>query len=364
MVNIIGSILAAKVAYHYLESYADAVAVGVMTLLVLIFGEIIPKTIGKLWYSKLAPWAMVFALIVDRLFYPLAWVLNKLAHTVFRRIEAASDSASPPVVTEGEIEHMILKGEEVGVLDKDRGELLRSVLEFKDTIAKEIMIPHGRIVAIAADASIEKAFDIAISSGHSRIPVYSGKIDNIEGLLYTKDLITVKRKGGAEPATVRELVRKPPFFVPETKKVSELLSEMQKKRVHLAVVVDEFGSTSGVITLEDIVEELVGEIRDEYDHEEAPIRKSSEGVWEAQAWISIYELGETLEADIPDTGEYETLGGFLINLYGSVPQAGKSLLWNSFRFTVTESDNKRITTVKIEKLSPPFDTDDPSFTFE
>lgn len=364
MVNIIGSILAAKVAYHYLESYADAVAVGVMTLLVLIFGEIIPKTIGKLWYSKLAPWAMVFALIVDRLFYPLAWVLHRLAHSVFKKIEAASDSASPPAVTEGEIEHMILKGEEVGVLDKDRGELLRSVLEFKDTIAKEIMIPHGRIVAIAADASIEKAFDIAISSGHSRIPVYSGKIDNIEGLLYTKDLITVKRKGAAEPATVRDLVRKPPFFVPETKKVSELLSEMQKKRVHLAVVVDEFGSTSGVITLEDIVEELVGEIRDEYDHEEAPIRRSSEGAWEAQAWVSIYELGEALQVDIPDTGEYETLGGFLINLYGSVPQAGKSLLWNKFRFTVTESDNKRINTVKIEKLSPPTEPDDSSPVFE
>jgi putative hemolysin len=364
LVNIIGSILAAKVAYHYLESYADAVAVGVMTLLVLIFGEIIPKTIGKLWYSKMAPWAMLFALVVDRLFYPLAWLLNGLARFVFRRIEAASDSASPPMVTEGEIEHMILKGEEEGVLDKDRGELMRSVLEFKDTIAKEIMIPHGRIVAISADASIEKAYDIAISSGHSRIPVYSGKIDNIEGLLYSKDLITVKLKGMAEPASVRDLVRKPPFFVPETKKVSELLSEMQKKRVHLAVVLDEFGSTSGVITLEDIVEEIVGEIRDEYDHEEAPIWKGSDGAWEAQAWISIYELGEALGTDIPDTGEYETLGGFLINLYGSVPKAGKSLMWNNFRFTVTDSDNKRISTVKIESLSPPFDSDDSSPIFE
>lgn len=364
LVNIIGSILAAKVAYHYLASYADAVAVGVMTLLVLIFGEIIPKTIGKLWYSKMAPWAMLFALAADRLFYPLAWLLHGLARSVFRRIEAASDTASPPMVTVGEIEHMILKGEEEGVLDKNRGELLRSVLEFKDTIAKEIMIPHGRIVAISSDASVEKAFDIAISSGHSRIPVYSGKIDNIEGLLYTKDLITVRRKGGQEPPAVKDLVRKPPFFVPETKKVSELLSEMQKKRVHLAVVVDEFGSTSGVITLEDIVEELVGEIRDEYDHEEAHIRKSSDGAWEAQAWISIYELGETLGAEIPDTGEYETLGGFLINLYGSVPQPGKSLLWNNFRFTVTESDTKRISTVKIERMSPPVESDDPSPIFE
>lgn len=350
LVNIIGSILAAKVAYFYLQSYAEAAAVGTMTFFVLIFGEVLPKTIGRLWYDRLAPWAMLFALTADRLFYIIAWPLNKFARKVFLTIEEATDTASPPTVTEGEIQHMIEIGEEEGVLDKNRGELLRSVLEFKNTIAKEIMIPHGRIVAISTEASLEKAFDIAVSSGHSRIPVYRGKIDNIEGLLYAKDLIAVKRKGGMDNITIKDLIRKPPFFVPETKKVSDLLSEMQKKRVHLAIVVDEFGSTSGVITLEDILEELVGEIRDEYDKEEPPIKKSAEGAWEAHAWISIFELGEAIGAEIPDTGEYETLGGFLINIHGSVPAAGKSITWSDYKFTITDSEIKKINKVKIKEV--------------
>ena len=353
LVNIVASILGARVAYIYLQAYAEAVAIGVMTLLILIIGEILPKTIGKLWYIRLAPWAILYAVVIDRLLYPLSWLLNRMATRVFQGLRRALNSPDHADVTEGEIEHMILKGEAEGVLDRSRGEILLSVLEFKDTIVKEIMIPGTRIVAVSSDASIDKVLDVAISTGHSRIPVYSVRIDNIDGLLYVKDLLAAIRKRGSEGVTLKDLVRKPPFFVPETKKVSELLAEMQKKRVHLAVVVDEFGTTSGVVTLEDIIEELVGEIHDEYDKDESPIRKTADGTWEAVSWTSIYELGEAIGVEIPDSGEYETLGGFLINLHGSVPQAGRSLHWGGYRFTIIDAETKRINTVRIERLREP-----------
>ena len=353
LVNIVGSILGARVAYMYIQAYAEAIAIGVMTLLILTIGEIIPKTIGKLWYTRLAPWAMLFALAIDRLLFPLSWLFNLMATRVFYGLRRALASPDHADVTEGEIEHMILKGEAEGVLDKSRGEILRSVLEFKDTIAKEIMIPGTRIVAVSSDAGIDKALDVAISTGHSRIPVYSGRIDNIDGMLYAKDLLSAIRKRGSEGVTLKDLVRRPPFFVPETKKVSELLAEMQKKRVHVAIVVDEFGTTSGLITLEDIIEEIVGEIHDEYDKDESPIRKTADGTWEAVSWTSIYELGEAIGVEIPDSGEYETLGGFLINLHGSVPQAGKSLHWGGYRFTIIDAETKRINTVRIQRLREP-----------
>ena len=351
LVNTISSILAARVAYYYLRSYAEACAIGVMTMLILVFGEIIPKTLGKLRYSGLAPWAMLFALMADRLLYPLSWVFNQMAKIVFKKIGNAvsQDEVSP--ITVGEIEHLIQIGEKEGVIDKGRGEMMRSVLEFKETIAKEIMVPHTRMVAISIDTNLEKAMDVAISSGHSRIPVFRGKIDNIEGILYVKDLLTIRMKPGQENVSLKDLIRKNLLFVPETEKIGDILTEMQKKRVHLAIVVDEFGATSGLITMEDIIEELVGEIRDEHDKEEVPIKSIGNGVWEAYAWVSIYDLGEALGTEIPDSGEYETLGGFLTNQYGSVPPVGKTIEWDGFSFAILDADARRINRVKITKTS-------------
>lgn len=349
-VNIAGSILASKVAYHYLRSYADAVAIGGMTFLILIFGEVIPKTIGKVWYDRLAPWAMLFTYLVDCILYPVSFTLNKFAKSVLVSIVDSKSKLKEPSITEGEIEHMITLGEKEGVIDKNEGELLHSVLEFKDTIAKEIMIPRHKIVAISIDASIRKALDILISSGHSRIPVYSSNLDNIKGLLYAKDILALQWKEERGRQSLANILRKPPFFVPETKKISELLTEMQKGKVHLAVVVDEFGSTSGLITLEDILEELVGEIRDEYDKEENPIVQRCDSSWEVQAWVSIYELGETIGTQIPDTGEYETLGGFLMNLLGEVPPAGTEVKWSNYKFKILESSPRRISKVLIAKI--------------
>ena len=353
VVNIAGSILAAKVAYFYLQSYAEAAAIGVMTLLVLIFGEVIPKSIGKRWHWKLAPWAMLLALIADRLLFPISWPLGRIARRLMASIESKSGFMDQPAVTEGEIQHMIELGEEEGVIDKQEGELMRSVMEFDETIAKEVMIPRGKIIAIPMDAGINKAFDIAISSGHSRIPAFRDKLDNIEGLLYTKDLLSLRRKGAPDTIAIKDLVRESVIFVPETKKISDLLKEMQKQRFHLAIVVDEFGSIAGLITIEDIIEELVGEIRDEHDKEETPISKTGELTWEAFAWVSIYELGESLEIEIPDTGEYETLGGFLTDRHGSVPAAGREIRWNHFKFIISDADIKRVIKVKIIKTGTP-----------
>ncbi len=285
--------------------------------------------------------------------YPLELLLAPFAlpiQLVARFAERAfpEDSvAVAPEIAEREVEHLIEKREEEGTLEG--ASMLLNVLELKDTLVREVMVPRTRMVAIAKDTPMEEVVRRAIAEGHSRYPVYGEKIDKIEGILYTKDLFAASRS--AEPPTLARLVRGKVLFVPETQKIDALLREMQAKRQHLAVAIDEFGGTSGIVTLEDVLEEIVGEIHDEHDTDEALVTEVEPGRYLADARVSIHDLGEMLSASLVKAEEsgFDSLGGLVIDLAGRVPEIGERVRLDGFDFLVKDADERRVRRVEIQR---------------
>jgi putative hemolysin len=250
-------------------------------------------------------------------------------------------------VAEREVEHLIEKREEEGNLEG--ADMLLNVLELKDTLVREVMVPRTRMVAIAKDTPLEDVIRRAIAEGHSRYPVYGDRIDKIEGILYTKDLFAAART--SEPQTLAKLVRSKVLFVPETQKINALLREMQQKRQHLAIAIDEFGGTSGIVTLEDVLEEIVGEIQDEHDEEQALVTEVEPGRYIADARVSIHDLGEMLSASLvkAEEGGFDSLGGLVVELAGRVPSVGERVRLDGFDFLVKDADERRVRRVEIQR---------------
>lgn len=352
LVNILGSVLAARIAHHFLDSYADAAAVGAMTLIVLVFGEVTPKTFAKHNPEKIAVPAMYLVRVFEVLFLPLGWGLAAFGKALVRLV-GGKDRRDGPSVTEGDIEYMIELGAKEGVFEEEtKGDLLHSAVEFGDVIAKEIMVPRTQVHFLKLDDTFEEAMARVVEWGHSRIPVYRETIDQVTGVLYAKDLLKVAARDPEKDPEVRHLIRRNLLFVPETQRVAETLREMRLRRQHLGIVLDEFGGTAGLITIEDILEELVGEIRDEYDQEEDQLRQLEEGQYVADAGISVFDMGEELGVEIPDDGEYETLGGFLTSALGRVPEVGAEHEHDSLRFRVVAANERRVRRVRIERIDP------------
>src|SRR6266446_5349487 len=289
--------------------------------------------------------------LVYWILYPLAWVFVQVPRALSRAIGSAPVSVES--VTSRELEYLIELGARQGSIDKVREELLSSVLAFTEVLVKEIMIPRTQVVALEETATYEEALKLVTESELSRIPVYRGSLDEVVGVLHAKTLLADVKKG-IEPAEFR-LVKyiKEPFFVPEVMKVSRLLTEMQRRKTHLAIVVDEFGGTSGIVTLEDVVEEIVGEIHDESDVEEKRLKVLSDGVVLADAQVSIRELEQHLGIDFPEEGDYESLGGFLTATAGRVPPAGSLVVWGGMTFTVKAADDRRVHKVEIARKPIP-----------
>ena len=254
-----------------------------------------------------------------------------------------------PYVSEEEILALADVAVEEDVIEREERQLIHSIIEFGDTVVREVMIPRPDMVAIEARATVNDAMEVVMAAGYSRIPVYEQGIDDILGLLYAKDLMrAVRDKRGDEQ--VRELVRKA-NFVPETKRVAELLPEMQKQKSHMAIVVDEHGGTAGLVTLEDLIEELVGEIVDEYDVEEPPIEPLPGGDVRVNARMPIDELNELLDAEFPE-GDYDTVGGLIYFLLGHVPSEGETVDYDGRRLRAERVQGRRIGRVRISKLEP------------
>jgi len=258
-------------------------------------------------------------------------------------------------LSEKELQAVIEESEEEGLIDEDEGEMLASIFEFGETIVREVMVPRTEMVCCPVDASMEKLLGIIIDSGHSRFPIFEGTTDRIVGVVYAKDLL---RFWGRPPAEVgiRQVMRRP-FFVPETKKIGELLKDFRTRRVHLAIAVDEYGGTSGLITIEDLLEEIVGDIQDEYDLEDVQLRREGEGIFVVDARIAISELEENLDLDIDCPENVDTLGGYLCHLCGSVPAPGRQVEAGRLRFDVLEADDRRISRVKVTLLPADDDED-------
>jgi len=354
IVNILGALLSGKIAHHFLIDYgtavADSVAVAVMTLAVLIFGEITPKTFANV---KPERW-VVPALFVFRSFswiiFPFSFVLSHFAKKLVRTMGGDDKSSG---ITQTDIEYIIKEGNDKGIFEQEeQGDLLTSVIEFKDTLVKEIMTPRTDSHFLETDTTIAETLDKVEEWGHSRIPVYDDSVDNIKGILYVKDLVgLLSRKDLKTDDTINTILREKVNYVPETQKINETLKTMQAGETHMAIVVDEFGGTAGIITLEDIIEELVGDIKDEDDKEEDPIVNLRENVSLVSAHISIGDLEEEMDIEIPDDGDYNSLGGFIVNEVGSVPEVGFTMNYQGNEFKVVESNEKHIVKVQIRKLS-------------
>jgi CBS domain containing-hemolysin-like protein len=240
-------------------------------------------------------------------------------------------------------------GAKQGSIDKVRERLLSSVLAFTEVLVKEIMIPRTQVIAVEETATYDEVLKVVTESELSRIPVYRNSLDEIVGVIYVKNLLADVKKGIASSEFQLTKYMKKPFFVPEVMKVSKLLTEMQRRKTHLAVVVDEFGGTSGIVTLEDVVEEIVGEIHDESDVEEKRLKVLSDGVVLADAAVSIRDLEDHLGVEFPEGGDYETLGGFLTATAGRVPPAGSLVVWGGLTFTVKAADDRRVQKVEIAR---------------
>ncbi len=363
LVNVGAGALAAALAVDLVawgglaEATAVALATATMTLAVLFLGEIVPKTLAKRHpvHVTFATIPVVHALCL--VLWPISAAVTQLTGRLVARIGPGKPT---PSVTGEEIEYLIEMGTREGVLDEVKEELLNSVLEFADRVAREIMVPRTRMVGIERDVPPEELIRVITENPYSRMPVYDGSIDHVVGILIVREIVPELRHGGE--LSLHEHL-KPAYFVPEGMKVSRLLKEMQRRHTHLAVVVDEFGGTSGLVTLEDVLEEIVGEIQDEADVESAPVKALGPGVWLADAAVPLHELEGVLnqraadapavepaeEIRFPAGGDYETLGGFVVAAAGRVPVVGAIVVWEGLTLTVRSGDERRVNRVEIAR---------------
>jgi putative hemolysin len=324
-----------------------ALITGLTTMVLLILGEITPKTFAKRHASGAALVLMPLVSLFYWVLYPVSSLLVQIPRGLSRAVGLGERFTES--VTSQELEYLIEQGARHGSLDETKEQLLSSVLAFTEVLVKEIMIPRTQVVALEESASYDEVMKAVEETELSRIPVYRGTMDEVVGVLYVKTLLAVARKGiDAAQFQLAKYLRKP-FFVPEVMKVSKLLNEMQRRKTHLAVVVDEFGGTSGIVTLEDVVEEIVGDIHDESDIEEKRVKVLSDGVVVADASVSLRELEEHLGVDFPEGGDYETLGGFLTATAGRVPPPGSLVVWGGLTFTVKQADDRRVLKVDIAR---------------
>jgi putative hemolysin len=316
-----------------------------VALIVIMFGEIIPKIVAihnpeRVTLLLLLPlwWIDLFLTPITE---AMVWISNGII-----RLFGGRPSRKGPFVTEAEILNLLSIGEEEGVLEKQEREMITGVLEFTDATVAEVLVPRVDMVAVECGKTVEEMVAFAEEAGHSRIPVYRDTVDNIVGVLYTKDLLKAIAEG-KEHEKIEGYLREA-YFVPENKRLVDLLKDFQKKRMHLAMVVDEYGGTSGLVTLEDLLEEIVGEIRDEYDTEEPLFRRIDAQTLRADARIDLEELSELLGTGLPE-GEYKTLGGLIFELSGRVPKERESFRLGNLEFTVEKILRRRILTVRIVK---------------
>lgn len=345
---IVASSLATVLALRFSATYGELLSSVLISIVVLIFCEITPKTAAV---QNPLRWARALIGPVKG----TAWILHPVVATLgvitssFVRLLGGQIKHNSPFVTEEELRLLVTVGEEEGVLEEEETDMIHSIFEFADTTVREVMIPRIDMVTLDSNATVTEAVDLALQGGFSRIPVYEESIgiDEVIGVLYTKDMLKQLREGH-NTFPIRDLVRSA-YFVPETKKLDDLLREIRQKHVHMVIVVDEYGSVAGLVTIEDLVEEIVGDIQDEYDHEEVLYEKVNENEHIFDAKISIDDFNEMMETHLEE-GDYETLGGFVYAQLDKIPVVGDTITSQDLKFTVLATRGRRITKIRVERV--------------
>ncbi len=324
---------------------ADVVILLPTALLTLIFGDLVPEAIGSTRADSLARWFVFPTRLLIAILSPLVIAIMAVSKWL-AGVVGSGDKVS--VYTEEEIMTMLDAGEKEGSIEEEEKEMIYSVLQFGDKTVREVMIPRIDVVAVEIETTLDDALTELLDSGHSRIPVYEETVDNIKGLLYAKDLLRVLQKPADTRKPIAELMRKP-FFVPESKRADELLTELKTKKVHMAVVVDEYGGTAGIVTFEDLIEEIIGDIQDEYDtNEEQEYTELGPNTYRVDAGISLTDFNDLLDVELP-TEESDTLGGFLFAEFGRVPELGETLEHDPLTLRVESLDGRRIRNVYVTR---------------
>lgn len=320
-----------------------------LSLFTIVFGELVPKSLALAHPDRVA---LVVAGPVDllgRLFGPVVGVLAGITRSVVRPfgIEVTKEAR----ISAEELKLIVERGGEQGILEAEEEQMIHAVIELGDRRLHEVMVPRPDIVALPAEATIDEAVEVIVREGHSRIPVYEESIDEVIGILYAKDLLPIL-KDGAERPPLRSILRTP-VFVPESMPIDDLLHELQRRKVHLAIVLDEYGGTAGLVTIEDLLEEIVGEIQDEYDVEEPLVVRLSPDEARMDGRVSIEELEETfdVELDLEDRDEYDTLGGLIFHRLGELPEPGDRIVVGPLTMTVESTDGRRVGKVLVVRTA-------------
>jgi len=345
--HLVAATLVGVVAEHLAGPAGIALATAFEVVVIFVFAEAAPKT-WAVQHSERA--ALAVAPVVNAIvaFPPVRLLANALIG-LSNVILPGKGLKQGPFVSEEELLAFADVAVEEGEIEHQERALIRSIIEFGDTVAREVMVPRPDMVAVEARAKVADVIEVAIAAGYSRIPAYELGIDDVSGVVFTKDLMRAEREGRRDEE-VRAFLREAKF-TPETKPVHDLMREMQQGKFHMAIVVDEYGGTAGLVTLEDLIEELVGEIVDEYDVEEPLIEPMPNGEFRVNARMPIDEVNELVHADLPE-GDWDTVGGFLFNLLGHVPTEGEVVEYDSHRLTAEKVQGRRIGRVRISRSQP------------
>ncbi len=347
LVNIAATALVTEISTKAFGSAGVGIATGVMTFLVLFFGEITPKSLAVHNAGWLARWIVRPVYWLSIPLYPVGRFFTWASSAILRLLHL--ETRNEPLVTEEELKLILAGAEKSGAIEQAEEDMIQGVLDLAETQVKEIMVPRVDIVAVKSDAPLRAFLELVREHRFSRYPVYKSNIDDVVGVAIVKDLLDYVDDGRLESVRV-ETIAHDPYFVPESMPVWNLLLEMRRRKTHMAIVVDEFGGTAGLVTLEDIIEEIVGEIYDETDEAEEQIRPLADGSFVIDAQIALDDLGEVLNIKFPD-GEYETLSGFLYEQFGYIPKVGEALAFDGWRFWIDEADERKVNLVRAEPLA-------------
>jgi putative hemolysin len=353
VVNIGASALVTYMIIEYMAkigfgngSISVGIATGIMSFVILVFGEIVPKTVALRNPNRVAlaaaPLIDLLASAIKPLIQFLSWV-----SAPFIGLFGAKMPRQGPFLSRDEIKLLLTVSENEGELEEEEQAMISSIFEFGSTVAREVVTPKPDMVCIEVNSGLKNAVDLMIESGHSKIPVYEGSLDNILGVVYAKELLKLVNHGNEQNATIRDYLR-PVLMIPESKKVGELLHQMQAARMHIAITVDEYGTTTGLITIEDLMEEIIGEVHDEFEKEEKAFEQMDNDIWIVDARQRVSDVNKELDIKIPE-GEYDTLSGFVFSLLGKLPIVGDEVKYDDILISVERIHKRRITKVKIIK---------------
>jgi CBS domain containing-hemolysin-like protein len=348
IVNILATSLSTRLLILMVgPNKAIFLSTAILTIIIVIFGEMLPKIVGTSNPTKISLLVYYPVVFFIYILYPIVFLITKLSELILKILRIKTDKKGL-ISNQQELEAVIDVSQEEGIIEEEEQEMIKSVFEFGDTHVYEIMVPRVDMVCIDVEENITGFLKVVGETGYSRIPIYEDSIDNIIGIVYSKDVMSKIGKGiDIKNLNIKEIMRKAEF-VPDSKKVDELFREMRDKKQHMMIVIDEYGGVCGLVTLEDIIEELVGEIQDEYDTEEPFFKEKEDGSYEVAGNFPIDDLDELIGIDL-SSEEYDTVSGFLLSSLGHIPNVGEKVFYEGYTFTVDQIKNRRIIKVNVKK---------------